>query len=421
MKEFIFENVNEKVYKETLQNGIDVYLYPTNKTKNFYISISVKYGARITSYKTQNEVINVIPGSAHFLEHKVMALSENIEISRRINELGSLANAWTNYYGTNYNIFGSINLIENLKLLLDIFYNTDINEKCVNEEKGIIGEEIDMYKDDINSFLYYKLFDNLFNKSYVKHTVVGERSDIEKITAKGLNKIYDDYYTPNNTFIIVTGDFDPKEVSKVIHDYMNKLDLKKKELPERIIEKETNEVNVSYEEVKKDSDNIRVKYAIKMDKNIFGIKSDTFLRYYISIILSSNFSSSSPLYEKYKNEDLILNMSSGVNIVDDYLVIIINATCKDGEKFINALKNDIKNISLDKKTFERKKKLFIKSYILDFDNIEDVEYNICESILIDGFVDFEELTHIKDMTYEVASNILSKFNYENISILRTIK
>ena len=421
MKENIFETVNEKVYKETLDNGIDVYLYPTNKTKNFYISISVKYGARITKYKVDNEVINVIPGSAHFLEHKVMALSENKEVSKRINELGSLANAWTNYYGTNYNIFGSINLIENLKLLLDIFYNTNINEKCVNEEKGIIGEEIDMYKDDINSFLYYKLFDNLFNKSYVKHTVVGERSDIEDITAKSLNRIYDDYYSPNNTFIIVTGNFDKDDVIEVIHEYMDKLKLKKKNIPKRITEKESNEVCVSYEEIKKDSDNIRVKYAIKMNKKLFNIKSDTLLRYYVSIILSSNFSSSSALYEKYKNEDLIINMSSGVNIIDDYLIVIINATCKDGDKFINALKGDIKHLSLNKKSFERKKKLFVKSYILDFDNLEDVEYNICESILMDGFVDYKELTHIKEMNYEVASSILSKFDYENVSILRTIK
>ena len=421
MKECTFDIVNEKVYIETLANGVTVYLYPTNKTKNFYITISVKYGARITKYKTEKEVIDVIPGSAHFLEHKVMALSENESISKRINELGSLANAWTNYYGTNYNIFGSINLIENLKLLLDIFYNTDINEKCVNEEKGIIGEEIDMYKDDINSLMYNKLFSNLFNKSYVKNTVVGERSDIEHITAKGLNKIYSDYYTSNNTFIIVTGNFDTEEVSNVIHEYMDKLNLKPKKLPKRIQEKETDNVSVDDEEIKKDSEKIRVKYAIKIPKKNFNFKDDTFLRYYISIILSSNFSPSSPLFEKYKNEGLIISMNSGVNIIDDYVIIIVSATCTDGAMFIERIKEDIKHLTLSKTTFERKKKLFLKSYILDFDNIEDVEYNICESILMDGKVDFNEYTHILEMNYIEANKILSKFSFDNVSILRTIK
>ena len=421
MKENIFEKVNEKIYTETLDNGIEVYLYPTNKTKNFYISISVKYGARITKYKTKDKVVDVIPGSAHFLEHKVMALSENASISKRINELGSLANAWTNYYGTNYNIFGSINLIENLKLLLDIFYNTDINEKCVDEEKGIIGEEIDMYKDEINSLMYNNLFNNLFNKSYVKNTVVGERSDIEKITAKGLNEIYDDYYSPNNTFIIVTGNFDVEEVSKVIHEYMDKLKLQRKELPKRITEKEEEKVCINYQEIKRDSENNRVKYAIKMNKKNFNFKDDLFLRYYISIILSSNFSSSSPLFEKYKNEGIIITMSSGVNIIDDYVIVIISATCNDGNKFIESIEKDIKHLSLNKTSFERKKKLFLKSYILDFDNIEDVEYNICESLLIDNKVDYNEYSHINNMNYEEASKILNNFSYDNVCIVRTIK
>ena len=134
-----FSKVDEKIYYEKLDNGLEVYLYPTNKTKNFYITISVKYGANVTKYKNEKETIEVIPGSAHFLEHKVMALSENEEISKRINDLGSLANAWTSYYGTNYNIFGSINLRENLKLLLDIFYNTNINENENISKKDRIG------------------------------------------------------------------------------------------------------------------------------------------------------------------------------------------------------------------------------------------------------------------------------------------
>ena len=212
MKTINMKDVDEKIYYEKLDNGLEVYLYPTKKTKNFYITISVKYGANVTKYKNEKETIEVIPGSAHFLEHKVMALSENEDISKRINDLGSLANAWTSYYGTNYNIFGSINLRENLRLLLDIFYNTDINEKNVEEEKGIIGEEIDMYKDQLDGELSKKLFDNLFHDSYVKNTVLGERKDVEKITAKHLNQIYKDFYATNNTFIIVCGDFNENEI-----------------------------------------------------------------------------------------------------------------------------------------------------------------------------------------------------------------
>lgn len=416
-----FKKVDEKIYKEKLDNGLEVYLYKTDKTKNFYITISVKYGARITKYKVGNRVVDVIPGSAHFLEHKVMALSENKEISKRINELGSLANAWTSYYGTNYNIFGSINLIENLKLLLDIFYNTNITEKAVNEEKGIIGEEIDMYKDQIDSLIYSKLFDNLFNKTYCKHTVVGEREDIEKITADSLNQIYKDYYVPNNTFIVVTGNFDIDEVMTTIKEYMNNIKVKPKELPKRIKEREKENVNIPYEEIKKDMENTRVKYAIKMKKNIFGIKDDNILKDYLGIIFSNNFSATSELFERYKDNDIILGMSYGINIVDDHLIIVINALTNDGNKFIESIKEDIKKLKITEEEFERKKKKYLKSYILDFDNIEDIEYLISLSLMMDNKIDYNEYDELVNLNYKEAQRIIKLINYDNTSIIRTIK
>ena len=416
-----FEKVYEKVYYEKLDNGIEVFLYNTNKTKNFYITISVKYGAKITKYKVGNKVNEVIPGSAHFLEHKVMALSENKEISKRINSLGSLANAWTNYKGTNYNIFGSINIRENLRLLLDIFYNTNINKKNVEEEKSIIGEEIDMYNDQINTIMYNHMFNNLFHNSYIKHTVVGERSDIEGITAECLNKIYNDYYIPNNTFIIVTGSFDPETIMNDIKDYMKGLNLKPKEVPKRIKDKEKDSVLATYEEIQKDTEEIRVGYAIKMKKSVFGIKDDTLLRYYLSMILSSNFSATSPLFERYKNNEIVVSMSATSYIVDDYVIIGVKALCDNAELFLDNIKKDIKKLSLTKKMFERKKKLFLKSYILDFDNIEDVEYNICTSVLYDGKVNYNEYSYINNMTYEEALRILNLFTFDNTSVIRTIK
>ena len=416
-----FEKVNEDVFYEKLDNGIDVYLYKTDKTKNFYITISVKYGANVTKYKVGKEIFSVIPGSAHFLEHKVMALSENKEISKRINELGSLANAWTSYYGTNYNIYGSINLIENLKLLLDIFYNTNINPKNVNDEKGIIGEEIDMYKDKIDRLISYHLLNNLFHNSYVKNSVVGERSDIEKITSKELNKIYKDYYIPNNTFIVVTGNFDEEEVMNVIKDYMKGLNLKQKEIPKRIKEKEDFTVNIPYEEMTKDLENPRVKIGYKINKKIFNIKDDDILRSYIGIILSNNLSSSSNLYEKYKLNEIALDIGYLINIMDDYLVISINGITKNPDLFIKSINKDIKKLKINKQDFERKKKNYLRSYIMDFDNIEDIEYNISVSLMMNNKINYNEYSDIVDMNYDEAKRILSLINFDNYSIIKTIK
>lgn len=416
-----FERVDESIYIEKLDNGIEVYMYPTDKTKNFYLTISVKYGARINKYKIDDKTFDIIPGSAHFLEHKVMALSENESISKRINELGSLANAWTSYYGTNYNLFGSINPIENLKLLLDIFYNTNINEKCVNEEKGIIHEEIDMYKDQIDRYMYDRLFDNLFHTSYVKDSVLGKHSDIDKITSASLNKIYKDFYISNNTFITLCGNFDKDEMLEEIKKYMSNLKLKPKTLPKRVKTKEKETVYISYEEIKKDIQDEKVKLAIKLNKKMFGIKQDVVLKDYLSIIMSNNISPTSKLYEEYKRENIITNMGHGINIIDDYVIININAFTNDSNKFIERIKEDIPKFVLVEEEFERKKKYYLKSYITAFDNIEDIEYNITMSLMIDGKIDYNEYKTISDMNYEEALRILSLINLDNISIIKTIK
>lgn len=420
-----FSKVDEKIYYEKLNNGLEVYLYPTNKTKNFYITISVKYGANITEYKNENGTVEVIPGSAHFLEHKVMALSENEEISKRINDLGSLANAWTSYYGTNYNIFGSINLRENLKLLLDIFYNPNITEQSVEEEKGIIGEEIDMYKDQIDGLMSQKLFNNLFHDSYVKNTVLGERSDIEKITAKGLNQIYKDFYATNNTFIVVCGEFDENEVLNDIKEYMKNVKVKKTPVPKRIKKKDLPTVSALYEEFNKKVSLPRVKYAIKIDKSLFGIKDDVILKYYIGMILSNNLSATSKLFEKYKNEEIIVSMNFGVNIIDDYIIISISALCKDESKFIENIEKDIKKLIISEAEFERKKKLILKTVITDFDSIEEIEYDIATSLMIDGKIDFDIYNNVNNMKFDkcqdVIDIIVKNINSNNISIIKTIK
>lgn len=416
-----FERVDEELFIEKLDNGITIYMYPTKKTKNFYLSISVKYGACVEKYKVSNKVYDVIPGSAHFLEHKVMALSENIEVSKKINELGSLANAWTSYRGTNYNIFGSINIKENLKILLDLFYHPDITDESVKKEKGIIGEEIDMYKDNIDRLMYDHLYNNLFNDSFMKHTVVGERSDIEKITKDSLMTIYNNFYIPKNTFIIVTGDFDTNEILEEIKEYISHLELPNKEIPKIIKKKDAEKVSIPYEEITKNAENVRVKIATKIPRSNFNIEDNTLLRLYLNIILSNNFSATSELFEKYKNENIVISMSGGINIIDDYVVLCCSAFTNDGNLFIERIKKDVNKLKLTKSDFERKKKLYLKGYICDFDNIEDIEYIICESIIIDEGLDYNEYSKINDMTFEKANEVLKSLEFDNISIVKTIK
>ena len=123
---------------------------------------------------------------------------------------------------------------------------------------------------------------------------------------------------------------------------------------------------------------------------------------YINIILGANFSPTSSLYEKYKNEDIVTSLSYSVNIIDNYVVLILEAFTKDASRFLNEIQSDIKNLSLTKEVFERKKKRYLKNYILDFDNIEDVEYIISYALMVDNKIDYNDYTKIIELDYHKA-------------------
>lgn len=421
MEELIFEKVNEKLYKETLDNGIDVYLYNKKSFKNFYVTISVNFGAKYTKYKKDNKIIDIIPGSAHFLEHRVMIVGEDKNVSNKINSLGSLANAWTSKYATNYNIFGSVNIEENIKILLDIFYKAKFRKNDVEEEKGIIGEEIDMNKDKLEVFMHDRIFNNMYNKSSSKYNIIGEKSDIEKIDYKYLDMLYHDFYVPSNTFIVVCGNFNNDSVMNTIKEYYTKIKLVDSKVPKRIEEKEEEKVYCEYEEISKDNYEPRCNIGYKMKKSVFGKISDQELIIYLNIILKINFTYISKLYEEYKKENIIHSMGAYANVSDEYVSIVVEGVCDDNDLFIDKIDKDIRKLDVSKEKFEIFKRRLIKNYIVTFDNIEDVEYKITDELTRFGKIDFNDYSIIKNLSYEKCMDVLKKINYDNKCILKTVK
>ena len=51
MNEILLPGVLEKLYTYTLDNGLKIYMVPNNKTKNFYITLSTKYGSIYTNFE----------------------------------------------------------------------------------------------------------------------------------------------------------------------------------------------------------------------------------------------------------------------------------------------------------------------------------------------------------------------------------
>lgn len=415
MEELVFKKVNETVYKETLDNGLEIYYYPNKLTKMFSMSINVKYGAKVTKYKKNGKTYNITPGVAHFLEHRVMDTTDK-SISSLLEKYGTYPNACTNYYGTKYYLYGSGNIAENLELLLKIFFKRNINKDTVENEKGIICEEIDMGEDNNDRKLFREQNRALFNNSYIINTVVGTHDDINSITEKELNRIYDDFYIPNNMFISVCGNFDYCDISEILKGYLKKYKLKRGELPKVIESKEDEKVKVKYTEINRKINSDKVSIGYKMKRSNFGEIDDNKLSMILNLIMKCNFSPTTSIYEEYKTKGLMLGMSAYSSIIDDYVVlrIISNTVC--AKKFIKRVQEDINCLNIDEDELNRKTKLYVKSIIMDFENVEDVDNVISSELFEYNMIhldDYDTVTNLKFSDYE---KVFNKINLDNCSV-----
>ena len=416
MKKIDF-NYGEIVYKEVLDNGLTVYLYPTNKSKNFYITVSTHFGAEVMSYKKNNKVYDVTKGSAHFLEHRVMDFTKNVDAMNKINELGSIVNAYTTYKGTNYNLYGVEDIYTNMGLLFDRVFKANIKKEDVEMERGIILEEYYMYDADP----YYKaqttLLKNCFNSSFIKYLVIGTEDGIKTVSYKELNRLYKDFYTLDNMFIVVTGNFILEDVLNYINNYMK--DIKTTKCNCKVIKPVENyKVNVSYEELTGSTDEAKIVIGYKVKNS--NPKKKIVNRLLMDMILSENFDKTGSSYLRLMNEGLN-RFSYFVEEVDDYFLIAFTGSTNEYEKFTNIIDEEIKNLDFTKEALERKTKGYISNLILSFEYIENVEDNITS-----GLFDYNKVLNnmesiIKKVTLNDVKEVIKCIDTTNKSILKMKK
>lgn len=412
MKKIDF-NYGEIVYKEVLDNGLTVYLYPTNKSKNFYITVSTHFGAEVMSYKKNNKVYDVTKGSAHFLEHRVMDFTKNVDAMNKINELGSIVNAYTTYKGTNYNLYGVEDIYTNMGLLFDRVFKANIKKEDVEMERGIILEEYYMYDADP----YYKaqttLLKNCFNSSFIKYLVIGTEDGIKTVSYKELNRLYKDFYTLDNMFIVVTGNFILEDVLNYINNYMK--DIKTTKCNCKVIKPVENyKVNVRYEELTGSTDEAKIVIGYKVKNS--NPKKKIVNRLLMDMILSENFDKTGSSYLRLMNEGLN-RFSYFVEEVDDYFLIAFTGSTNEYEKFTNIIDEEIKNLDFTKEALERKTKGYISNLILSFEYIENVEDNITS-----GLFDYNKVLNdmesiIKKVTLNDVKEVIKCIDTTNKSVL----
>ncbi|XBO84728.1 pitrilysin family protein [Enterococcus faecium] len=258
-----YEQINETLYHEVLPNGLTVYLLPKNDYHKTYGLFSTNYGSIDNEFIPygEKEKVKVPDGIAHFLEHKLFE-KEDGDVFQLFGKQGASANAFTSFTKTSY-LFSTTDQVEkNLTTLIDFVQAPYFTEETVNKEKGIIGQEIQMYEDAPNWRMFFGILNNLYPTHPLHIDIAGTVESIDKITAQDLYTCYRTFYQPSNMVLFVVGKMEPEKLMKLIRENQEAKNFPPKQEIVRYFPENTKEI------IKQSA----LEAAITRDKFVLGIK-----------------------------------------------------------------------------------------------------------------------------------------------------
>lgn len=403
------------VNHEKLENGLDIYLVPLKDKKKYYITFGTYFGSITTKFLDYNNEKREVPnGCAHFLEHKVFANKNGEDPLSFYSKTGTECNASTSYTNTKYIVLGTKKFKENFEYLTDFVTNPYFTDENIEKEKGIITQEINMYKDEAESNLDDLLRMNLYNLDNHKYNVAGEVSDISKITKDDLYGCYNTFYNPNNMFLVITGAFDVKDALDVIDDKLkplyNRCDVRGEEKF-----KEPLSVVKEYE---KKEDNVlvpKILIGIKIDNKSLKITDSVKRSIYLNIIMSANFGKTSEFYEKMTEDNLLSSSYFYMEDAGNITTIYFSAESTFPDELLDEFKKKIKNLMISASDIDRLKKVYIASEIRGSSYVNSVMSSLVGDLIrykkiVDDPIKLYESLNIKD-----ARDVLNSLNLDNMS------
>lgn len=415
MKKIKIKKLEEDVYYEKMPNGLEVFLYTKDDVYTNYVTFTTKYGSVYNDFIPigEDKIKSFPKGIAHFLEHKVFTEKEDPQPMEFFAKSGSICNAFTTFRNTTYLFYATKDLKENINYLLNYVQNIYLTDESVEKEKGIISEEIHMYEDRPAEVLFEKVRLNTLNSNPYRNSIIGTVKDIESITKDDLETCYYTFYHPSNMFMVVTGSFDPEEVMNLIRENQNNKDFK---AMNKIVVKDFKEDDkvVKEKEIITMNTNIpKIAYTIKIPlKNIKLTRRQ--LHLYMHILFTTLFDETSTFDEELKKEGIINNTTyiSLLNTDTHLLITLVNETNKYNE-FLDKLKDKLDNIEINEKDFNRKKKVLISNEIFAYENVENINDIIMDSIIYNNELEEDPIGLIGNLSIKELLDLIKKIDMSN--------
>lgn len=190
-------------YRKTeLSNGLTLLGEYNPANVSSAIGFFVKTGARD---ETQAE-----SGVSHFLEHmmfKGTARRTALDINFALGSLGAQANAFTSEENTVYYAAVIPERFAEMQELLSDMVRPALDPHEFDTEKKVILEEIALYQDRPQFFLFESAFKDYFGTHPAGNSVLGTHDSVSALTHEQMRDYFQRRYTPSNMVLVATGNF----------------------------------------------------------------------------------------------------------------------------------------------------------------------------------------------------------------------
>ncbi|MEG1632971.1 MAG: pitrilysin family protein [Oscillospiraceae bacterium] len=212
-----YENLSERLYLDTLPNGLAVYVLPRPDYARSFAFFATNYGGAMRRFRLNGEPRDTPEGVAHFLEHKMFDMPDGNALGT-LSANGASPNAFTSSGITAYHFESTQGFDENLHTLLNFVSTPYFTAESVQKEQGIIGQEVRMTEDDPYFRVYNDLLRALYAENPIRDSVVGTVESISHISEKTLYDCHSAFYSPSNMVLCVAGGNDPESVLRIARE-----------------------------------------------------------------------------------------------------------------------------------------------------------------------------------------------------------
>lgn len=172
-------------------------------------------------------------GASHFIEHMLFKGTDTYtaaELAGIMDGIGGQINAFTTKECTCFHGRVLDTHLEQLSdVLCDMFFNSKFDEEDVRNERGVILEEIDMYRDTPEDLTSERLYASVFKGFSLARPILGKKSTLERMTGDSLKKYMAEHYRPDAIVVALSGSYKPQDITRLkdIFSAMTKVRRKK--------------------------------------------------------------------------------------------------------------------------------------------------------------------------------------------------